>query len=77
MSRGKQAPKRVTVPDPVYNSDLVAKFVNFVMMDGKKTVAQRAVYGAFDIVKEKIDEEEKATQDYIFSRGTSLNHDPN
>ncbi|PIR76890.1 MAG: 30S ribosomal protein S7, partial [Candidatus Magasanikbacteria bacterium CG10_big_fil_rev_8_21_14_0_10_38_6] len=57
MSRGKQAPKRVTVPDPVYNSDLVAKFVNFVMMDGKKTVAQRAVYGAFDIVKEKIDED--------------------
>ena len=57
MSRGKQAPKRVTVPDPVYNSDLVAKFVNFVMMDGKKTVAQRAVYGAFDIVNEKIDED--------------------
>ncbi len=56
MSRGKQAPKRVISPDPVYNSELVTKFINFVMVDGKKTTAQKAVYGAFDIMKEKTGE---------------------
>ena len=53
MPRGKQAPKRVVAPDPKYNSVLVNKFINFVMQDGKKTIAQHIVYGAFDIVKEK------------------------
>lgn len=53
MARGKQTPKRVIAPDPVYQSELVAKFVNFVMERGKKTVAQGIVYGAFEIIKEK------------------------
>ena len=57
MSRGKAAPRRVILPDPKYNSELVAKFVNFVMERGKKTVAQDIVYGAFDILKEKKNEE--------------------
>lgn len=57
MPRGKQAPKRVAVPDPRYNSVLVSKFVNFVMVDGKKTIAQTIVYGAFDIVKEKLNQD--------------------
>ena len=55
MSRGKAIPKRVVAPDPVYSSLLLAKFINFLMERGKKTVAQAIVYGAFDIIKEKND----------------------
>lgn len=51
--RGKAAPKRVIIPDPKYSDVTVAKFINYVMRGGKKTVAQSIVYGAFDIVKEK------------------------
>ena len=46
-------PKREVLPDPLYNSTLVTKLVNAVMYDGKKGVAQKVVYGAFDIIKEK------------------------
>ena len=45
--------KRDVLPDPIYNSKVVTKLINNVMLDGKKTVAQKIVYDAFDIVKEK------------------------
>ena len=45
--------KREVIADPMYNSKLVTKLINNVMLDGKKTVAQKIVYDAFDIVKEK------------------------
>ena len=45
--------KREVLPDPIYNSKVVTKLVNNIMLDGKKTVAQRIVYDAFDIIKEK------------------------
>ncbi len=51
--RGKQAPKRKIDGDIKYNDTDIAKFINYLMKDGKKTVAQKVVYGAFDIVKEK------------------------
>jgi small subunit ribosomal protein S7 len=51
--RGKQAPKRITRPDPKYSNETVAKLVNYVMRDGKKSIAQKIVYGALDIVTEK------------------------
>lgn len=44
-------------PDPIYNSERVAKFINYVMLDGKKTTAQSIVYDAFTIIKEKTKEE--------------------
>jgi len=53
MPRGKQAPKRIVKPDPKYKSELLAKFINYVMMSGKKTVAQEIVYGALEILAEK------------------------
>ena len=53
MPRRGNVPKREILPDPVYNSVLVTKLINGVMLDGKKGVAQKVVYGAFDIVKEK------------------------
>jgi len=46
-------PKREVLPDPLYNSIIVTKLVNSIMYDGKKGVAQKVVYGAFDIIKEK------------------------
>ena len=45
--------KRDVLPDPIYNSKVVTKLINNVMLDGKKTVAQEFVYDAFDIIKEK------------------------
>jgi len=52
MSRGtKVIPKRVISPDPVYGNVLIARFINRSMQSGKKTTAQRVVYGAFDIIK--------------------------
>ena len=53
MPRRGNVPKREILPDPMYNSVLVTKLVNSIMLDGKKGVAQKVVYGAFDIVKEK------------------------
>lgn len=57
MPRGKAIPKRIVAPDPVYGSELLAKFINYIMLDGKKTVAQDIVYGALDILKEKTGKE--------------------
>ncbi|MCH2154563.1 MAG: 30S ribosomal protein S7 [Opitutales bacterium] len=54
MSRRHRAVKRPITPDPRYNSTLVASLINFVMKSGKKTVAQRIVYGAFERVSEKL-----------------------
>ena len=53
MSRRTQAPKREILPDPKYGSELLAKFMNMIMNDGKKSVAERIVYGALDRINEK------------------------
>ena len=54
--RRKQADKRVPIPDPIYGDVTVAKFIAAVMRDGKKSVAQRLVYGAFDLAEERTGE---------------------
>jgi small subunit ribosomal protein S7 len=56
MPRGRQVKKRVVIQDPVYGSELVSKFINFVMEGGKKSLAQRIVYGALEDVKTKKEE---------------------
>ena len=66
MSRKKKE-KRITPPDPVYNNVTVEKFVNQIMRRGKKTIARKIVYGAFDVIKEQTKKEpleifEKALQ---------------
>ena len=53
MPRRGQVAKRDVLPDPMYNSKLVTRLINNVMYDGKKGVAQKIVYGAFEIVNEK------------------------
>lgn len=57
MPRRGNVPKREILPDPVYNSVLVTKLINTVMLDGKKGVAQKVVYDAFDMIKEKTDKD--------------------
>ncbi|MBQ2864323.1 MAG: 30S ribosomal protein S7 [Clostridia bacterium] len=53
MPRRGGAPKRDVLPDPRYNNVVITKLTNQVMLDGKKSVAQNVVYGAFDIIQEK------------------------
>ncbi len=57
MPRRGNVPKREILPDPMYNSVLVTKLVNSIMLDGKKGVAQKVVYGAFDIIKDKAEKD--------------------
>ena len=53
MSRRTRAPKRNILPDPKFGSELLAKFMNMIMNDGKKSVAERIIYGALDCISEK------------------------
>ena len=53
MPRKGSVPKRDVLPDPVYHSKTVTKFINKVMLSGKKSVAQRVVYDAFETIREK------------------------
>ena len=55
--RKRQATKRDVLADPIYNSKVVTKLVNHIMKDGKKGTAQKIIYDAFDIVKEKTGED--------------------
>lgn len=57
MPRRGGVPKREVLPDPVYNSVLVTRLINSIMLDGKKGTAQKVVYGAFDIIKEKTEKD--------------------
>ncbi len=57
MPRRKVAAKRDILPDPIYNSGLVTKFINGLMWDGKKVVAEKIFYGAMDKIAEKTGEE--------------------
>ena len=53
MPRKGYIAKRDVLPDPIYNSKIVTKLVNNVMLDGKKSIAQKIVYDAFEIIQEK------------------------
>lgn len=53
--RGKQAKKRIPEPDTIYNSVMVAKFINFIMWDGKKSIAQKIVYSTLEKLSKEFD----------------------
>ena len=53
MSRRAQAPQRTILPDPKFHSEMLAKFMNVVMQDGKKSAAEQILYGAIDRISEK------------------------
>ena len=57
MSRKKQAPKRIFYPDSKYNSLILAKFINFVMYDGKKATSEKVIYKALEKIKDKTKED--------------------
>jgi small subunit ribosomal protein S7 len=54
MPRRSGVPKRDVLPDPLYGSKVITKFINQIMLDGKKGTAQAIVYNAFDLIKEKL-----------------------
>ncbi len=63
MSRRTQAPKRIILPDPKYKNEMLAKFMNMIMVDGKKSVAERIIYGALDRIGERSGQaDEKAVE---------------
>lgn len=53
MPRRGAVPKREVLPDPIYGNELVSRFVNRIMLDGKKGTAEKLVYSAFDLIQEK------------------------
>lgn len=57
MPRRGSTAKRDVLPDPLYNSKIVTRLINNIMYDGKRGVAQKIVYGAFDIIKDKLGKE--------------------
>ncbi|KPJ71512.1 30S ribosomal protein S7 [Parcubacteria bacterium DG_74_3] len=57
MARRRRIKKRDAIPDPVYNNVQVAKFINRIMKKGKKTIARKIVYGAFEKIREKTKKE--------------------
>ncbi len=57
MPRRREVPKRKILPDPVYHDTAIAKFMNVVMSHGRKTTAEKIVYGAFEVVHERTRED--------------------
>lgn len=57
MPRRGRIVRRKVLPDPIYKSELVSRLINSVMLDGKKGIAQKIVYGAFNLVQEKLQRE--------------------
>jgi small subunit ribosomal protein S7 len=57
MPRRREVPKRIIVPDPKYRDKMVAKFTNALMKDGKKSTAERILYGSFDVLEERYKEQ--------------------
>ena len=53
MPRRREVPKREILPDPKYKDQTVAKFINIMMLDGKKSISEKIMYGAFDLIKER------------------------
>lgn len=72
MARRKKKEKRIIQPDFVYNNVAVAKFINQVMRKGKKTIARKIVYGAFEIIKEKTKKDPLEVFEKAFANATPL-----
>ena len=53
MPRRREVPKRHILPDPKFGNETLAKFVNILMLDGKKSVAENITYGALDMIQER------------------------
>jgi small subunit ribosomal protein S7 len=63
MPRRREVPKREILPDPKHHSELLAKFINVLMVSGKKSTAEKIVYGALDALEERIKKSKKSDDD--------------
>ncbi len=63
MSRKGQAPKRDVLPDPIYNSKVITKLINNIMLDGKKSVAQKILYDSFELIQKQTELDPKEVFD--------------
>ncbi len=63
MPRRREVPKREILPDPKHHSELLAKFINVLMISGKKSTAETIIYGALDVLNERIKKSKKSDED--------------
>jgi small subunit ribosomal protein S7 len=63
MPRRREVPKREILPDPKHHSELLAKFINVLMISGKKSIAEKVIYGALDLLEERLQRAKKTDED--------------
>lgn len=63
MPRRREVPKREILPDPKHHSELLAKFINVLMVSGKKSTAEKIIYGALDVLDERVKKTKKAEEE--------------
>jgi small subunit ribosomal protein S7 len=63
MPRRREVPKREILPDPKHHSELLAKFINVLMVSGKKSTAEKIIYGALDVLDERVKKSKKSEDD--------------
>ncbi|KTD62606.1 30S ribosomal protein S7 [Legionella spiritensis] len=71
MPRRREVPKREILPDPKYHSELLAKFINVLMINGKKSIAEKIIYGALDVMNERIKKNKKHDEEGGEETGSS------
>lgn len=69
MPRRREVPKREILPDPKHHSELLAKFINVLMVSGKKSTAEKIIYGALDVLQDKLRKAKKDSEDSDGSEG--------
>jgi|TARA_R110002126_G_scaffold289868_1_gene445771 small subunit ribosomal protein S7 len=72
MPRRREVPKREILPDPKHHSELLAKFINVLMISGKKSIAETVVYGALDVMEERLRKTKKADEDDDNGRSSAV-----
>jgi len=71
MPRRREVPKREILPDPKYHSELLAKFINVLMVSGKKSIAEKVIYGALDVLNDRVKKMSKKTEEGDDGEGSS------
>lgn len=71
MPRRRVVAKREVIPDPKFGSDLLAKFINTLMVDGKKSIAEKVIYGALEILEDRLKKSAKSDSDSESGEGAA------
>lgn len=71
MPRRREVPKREILPDPKHHSEILAKFINVLMVSGKKSTAEKIVYGALSVIEDKLKKTKKADDEGADARGSA------